>query len=313
MRHIFDGYRPGARGKRRNYPSVLLSRIVEKYLKNRAVRNLASGAPQFFILSSDHISNRIVLGGVYERDALDAAFDFLKKADLIDGVALDVGANLGNHSLYLSHHFEKVVSFEPNPTLFTLLSANASLAGNIEARPFGLSDAAGSASLQYISDYNSGEASVAPKKSPQSSKLVEIELKRLDDIADLPGERIGLIKIDVENLEINVLKGARETILRDRPVIFFEQHDYDFPADGGDSPVVGLLRELGYSTFYEVDEFPRLPATVSKHLKNAGEYILKSLFGYASEVREVKTFERRFHSFIIAVAAPVETGARRAA
>lgn len=302
MRNIFDGYRPAASGRRRDFPSVLLSRIVEKYLKSRAVKNLASGAPQFFILSSDHISNRIVLGGVYERDTLDAAFAFLKANALIDGVALDVGANLGNHSLYLSQHYDRVVSFEPNPTLFTLLTANASLAGNIDTRQFGLSDEAGSASLQYISDYNSGEASVAPKKSPQTSKLVEIELKRLDDVADLPGGRIGLIKIDVENLEINVLKGARKTIERDRPVIFFEQHDYDFPADGGDSPVVSLLREYGYTKFYEVDAFPRLPARYNKVLKNAGEYVLRSLLGYAFEVKEVETFERRFHNLIIAVA-----------
>lgn len=306
MRNIFDGYRPAASGRRRDYPSVLLSRVVEKYLKNRAVRNLASGAPQFFILSSDHISNRIALYGVYERDALDAAFAFLERNALIDGVALDVGANLGNHSLYLSQHYETVVSFEPNPTLFTLLSANASLAGNIVALPFGLSDKAGSASLQFISDYNSGEASVAPKKSLQSSKLVDIELKRLDDIADLPGERIGLIKIDVENLEINVLKGARRTIERDKPVIFFEQHDYDFPTDGGDSPVVALLRELGYSRFYEVDAFPRLPASLNKLIRNAGEYFLRSVLGYSFEVREVAAFERRFHNFIIAVAAAAD-------
>ena len=78
------------------------------------------------IFSFDHIGHKINLDGVYERNELDFLFEWLAthSPDVFNGTAIDIGANIGNHSLYLSNYFEKVVSFEPHPRTFKLLEIN---------------------------------------------------------------------------------------------------------------------------------------------------------------------------------------------
>jgi FkbM family methyltransferase len=76
----------------------------------------------------------------------------------------------------------------------------------------------------------------------------EVKTQRLDDLQCVNDQRVGLIKIDTEGVEIEVLKGARKTISRDKPVIIMEDW---FSKNGQKSESVQLLEGLGYSTFLE--------------------------------------------------------------
>ena len=94
------------------------------------------------VFSSDHISHDINLDGIYEKDYLITLIKWLKSIqyNIFNGIAIDIGANIGNHSVFFSKFFKKVYSFEPNPKTFELLKINAKLNNNIYVRKTGLSN-----------------------------------------------------------------------------------------------------------------------------------------------------------------------------
>ena len=49
---------------------------------------------------------------------------WLKFLSYFNGTVLDIGANIGNHSLFFSNYFYKVLSFEPHPKIFKVLAIN---------------------------------------------------------------------------------------------------------------------------------------------------------------------------------------------
>jgi len=188
------------------------------------------------VLANDPIGLEINARGLYELAELEAIFGFLAPLSGIfrTGHALDIGANIGSHSIYFPQRFSKVMSFEPHPLMFRILDINASLYTNIHANPFGLSDQAGTAVLTEHAG-NSGMNAL----QPNGGEGLEIGLRRLDDLG-LDVERLALIKLDVEGHEAPVLRGGLATLERAKPIILFEL----LASDPGDK--VEILSGLGY-------------------------------------------------------------------
>lgn len=299
MRNIFENYRV-VNNKKWDWIYVIYKKILEGLIRKNSQYIISSGIPQFFIISQDHISNRVILNGIYERDYLDSAMEFLRKNKKIKGCAVDAGANIGNHSLYIANFFQSVFSFEPNPRIFPVLNANSKLMNNIKAYEIGLSDENLKTKINIINNYNLGESTVKEDSNVKIESSYEIDLVKLDDIEEIQKCEIGLIKIDVENFELKVLKGAAQLIKEKSPVIFFEQHKSCFPENGSDSECVNFLKVQGYNYFYEVDIFPRVQFIKNRHIRNIIQHILRILFGYSYEVKIIEKFNRRFYSFIIA-------------
>ena len=101
-----------------------------------------------------------------------------------------------------------------------------SVGRKISINPIALSDNVQEVSTQF--DY--GKTKVTPGGSIVQTKL--------DNIQDFP--RIDLIKIDVEGMEYNVLKGAQNTIAYFRPILFIEMQDASLT-----SPVFDFLICIG--------------------------------------------------------------------
>jgi hypothetical protein len=93
------------------------------------------------IFAHDAIGRYINLFGVFEREELDFVFEFLAPLDceFKKGLALDVGANIGNHAMYFSDYFYQVKAYEPNGDCFQILKFNASQCDNIIPENIGLS------------------------------------------------------------------------------------------------------------------------------------------------------------------------------
>ena len=128
---------------------------------------------------------------------------------------VDVGAHIGTHSIPFSKMFSKVKSFEPCVENFSLLEKNVNINNciNIQIHNTALSDDVRSASVFRHSDHNTGQHQVVD--DPNGS----IETATLDSYQF---ENVDYIKIDVEGRELDVLKGAQETISLYRPLIQFE-------------------------------------------------------------------------------------------
>lgn len=140
-----------------------------------------------------------------------------------DGVFLDVGANVGIHTLaaarYLANGGGAVLAFEPHPVNHRILLQNIeqNRLRHVTAENLGLSDAP--AVLTGAAETIGGNWSLASR----GDHRFEVRLVRLDDyLRDHPLPRLDLMKIDVEGAEVRVLQGARRTIERFRPTIVFE-------------------------------------------------------------------------------------------
>lgn len=173
--------------------------------------------------------------------------------------AIDIGANIGLYTYALSKRFNRVYSFEINDGITDLISKYNP--GNIELIHCGLSSAAGPARF-YIPIARgltlTGWASLNRDNLSGAEKLIEkdVELKRLDDFAIADA---GFIKIDVEGHEVEVLKGAAETIQRSRPVVLVElkkEHVQEITA---------WFLELDYK-HCRLEDFADVPGHRSNHI-----------------------------------------------
>ncbi|HNW89808.1 MAG TPA: FkbM family methyltransferase [Bacteroidales bacterium] len=171
------------------------------------------------------------------------------------GIILDIGANIGVMSIHLArtHKNSEIISFEPIPDNINCFkkiirhykSANITLiesalgdsTGTIEmvmpvhrsARLQGLSHVI----HQSITDNNEGDRFVTP-------------VTTLDNFFQKmnTGKPVNAIKIDVENFEYFVLKGAIETLKKNKPIIYCELWENKNRED-----CFSLVTELGYDIF----------------------------------------------------------------
>ena len=135
--------------------------------------------------------------------------------------AIDAGANRGIWSEVLAPLCPKVYAFEPNPKLFPILRAGAR--ANVECFAYGLSDADGAADLFVPGEgarFSNQGATLNPAKVEGAAhESTRVETRKLDSLSLDP---VGFIKIDVEGHELAVLRGARNLIARDKPVLIVE-------------------------------------------------------------------------------------------
>lgn len=153
----------------------------------------------------------------------DAAIQRLARTLLPrDGVFVDVGANIGLHTLAIAAHVAEggsVVAFEPHPLNHRLLVRNLRQNNlrHVVAENAGLAEF--DTTLIGSAQPGGGNWSLASR----GDHHFDVRLMRLDDYwRDHPLPRLDLMKIDVEGAEVRVLRGARQTIARFRPLIVFE-------------------------------------------------------------------------------------------
>lgn len=158
-------------------------------------------------------------GTFYELDLLEEISEILPGGHQ---TAIDVGANLGNHTLYLAGHLGlDVIAIEPERFNVDLLRENISangLSDKVDVLPYAAMASRGSVQLRQNIQGNRGTFT-----AHVSSEGIEAIV--LDEIQRDRG--IGLIKIDVEGAELEVLEGARRLIKDHNPIIVIEAHTSD--------------------------------------------------------------------------------------
>lgn len=155
-----------------------------------------------------------------------------------DSIVVDLGANIGNHTLFFANelHAGKVISFEPVPDTFKILQKNIqlnNLEDKVELHNEGLSDKPGHAVIASFNEGNIGGTSL--KQGEGTLVLTTLDSLNL--------KKITMIKIDVEGMEPQALEGARDTITRLRPFIMTEAFSNKAPL------VEDFFRPLNYCHF----------------------------------------------------------------
>ena len=202
----------------------------------RGVRSRADGL-QFDADSRQVIDWSMLFLGEYEPH-MRRLFQALVEPQ---GVVLDVGANVGAHTLTLANLVGpngKVLAFEPNPAINRKLARNVGLNrfSNVAIHQLALGEAEGVLQLRVpaagTAEFsNPGMASLVALDSPHD--LVDVGVRRCDDIVrDERLGRVDVVKIDVQGFEMQVLRGMAKTIGDFHPVILFEFEDWAWEKAG---------------------------------------------------------------------------------
>jgi predicted RNA methylase len=153
-------------------------------------------------------------------------------------VSLDIGADVGEFSIAMAASSRSVIAFEPRPAQAGALTA--------------LSDEPGTTAMRVL-EFDPGRSTIDAANSLTDTdgspvRTIDVEVKRLDDLE--LGD-VGLIKVDVEGHELAVLRGAADTLRRNRPTLVVEAEERHHV--GAVVAITEFLAGLGYTGYFTID------------------------------------------------------------
>lgn len=167
---------------------------------------------------------------------------------------IDIGANMGWYSINIAKTYpsSKIYAFEPIPKTYEFLENNIRLnhVQNIAAHHFGLSNERKDL-VFYFYPEGSGNASSANLSERSDAELVTCHVERLDDFVKTNNLNVDFIKCDVEGAELFAFLGAKETLQRDKPIVFTEMlRKWAAKFKYHPNEIIALFASLGYRCFY---------------------------------------------------------------
>jgi FkbM family methyltransferase len=159
--------------------------------------------------------------------------------------ALDIGANIGLHTLSLARAVGPrgaVIAIEPQRSMFQLLCANLALNGldNVRAMEVAMGRKAATAFIPRV-DYNKvgNYGGIALREEGDPVEVITLDSLKLAECH--------FIKIDVEGQEEGVIAGAAKTIARLQPVLYVEND-----REKSSSTLIAAIKKLGYRLFWHL-------------------------------------------------------------
>tara|TARA_Y100000310_G_scaffold333788_1_gene412068 strand:- start:1385 stop:2107 length:723 start_codon:yes stop_codon:yes gene_type:complete len=181
--------------------------------------------------------------------ALDTKFEWIHAARLpyerpmleyieslgIEGVYLDVGANIGNHAMFFAAHCPatRVAAIEPHPIIYQVLCDNVALnnmEGLIDRVPLFVGSAldpeivvVGMTGPRSKMDENGvvRDLNASVKGDHDYARVGKVTLDQIYEAHTQVDERVGLVKIDVEGHELEVVRGGRKLFKKGKPEAVF--------------------------------------------------------------------------------------------
>lgn len=226
------------------------------------IRVDTADGPMWVFKSDIYVSRSLALYGEYVTAEADVFRQVVKPGMHV----VEIGANIGSHSVMLARACAPglFLAFEPQQRVFQLLTAN--LIGNDVQNARVYLEALGASHSMidmrepdYARRGNFGSFSLT-KAGATGGRSLRVRTSPLDS---WELDACHFIKIDVEGLECDVIKGATNTIQRHRPIIYTENDRAD-----QQGPLIELLTALGYSLYWHIaplfrpDNFKRVSENV---------------------------------------------------
>lgn len=152
--------------------------------------------------------------------------EFFKEQVDKNTTVIEIGANIGAHTVWLAKNAKQVIAVEPQPFLFYTLCAQVVLNSlqNVHCIMAGVGSEEGTMLVPHMdysreANYGGIELHTPIKDIPN----IEVPLITLDSLYfsyKITGRVF--LKIDVEGMELNVLKGGKRSIMNNRPVMYIE-------------------------------------------------------------------------------------------
>ncbi len=215
----------------------------------------------FWTRENDFVNDQLKNFGGHQRSELGMIRSLSRKGDVL----LDVGAHIGTFCIPLAQHVGesgRIFAFEPIPDSHRILEKNIAennLAGRATAINALISDDASDYKVHISHDHTSAAYFVpvedtkdqqeppANTGEARDSGATAIHLDSWGLKGEAPLERLDVIKVDTEGMELRVLRSAAGLIERFRPVIMAEMSGAHLARSGDSVKEVGkFLRKRGY-------------------------------------------------------------------
>jgi FkbM family methyltransferase len=207
---------------------------------------LVKGRHGYFVVNKNdkHIGASLRTYGEYSEGEVRLFQRLCRPGD----VAVDAGANIGAHTVALARLVGEggcVVAFEPQPVIFQMLCANVAVNGltNVIARHAALGAAADRVIFPWIDYAAVQDYGAVPLLN--ASQGVYVDVRALDAVFEF--DHLRFLKIDVEGMEADVLRGARQVIERTRPFLYVENN---LPEKSEE--LIRLVWSLGYRAYWHM-------------------------------------------------------------
>ncbi len=203
--------------------------------------------------------------------------NLFRRLPLRDTVCVDVGANIGLHTLELSEcvgRNGKILAYEPDPHNFSLLTENIRLneATNVAAERIAIGESNGEGLLRHNS-WNFGDHRVEAYGVP-GARYDSVAIRTLDSAtASIAAGEIGLIKVDTQGYDFFVLKGMTKTLERNAQVVLVVEISRVLlhKACTSATEFVTRLRELGFDG-WELHEHRFFPLLAPENYEYMNEH-----------------------------------------
>lgn len=213
------------------------------------------------------IGGKLYRGEAFEKDEIAIASRYINSGSTI----LDIGANIGLHALSFSVFAKDglVIACEPQPKTFKTLVKNICQNNIKNIIPLNVAIAQSAEIAEFYVMADDAYSSLIDTGRKELSERVKVLCTTVDGLF---GEiKVDFVKIDVEGLELNVLKSMSSLIQRYHPVIFCEIYKgkivFNNPHD-----TISYLRNFGYQVYRVIDGVPVEFSPTEKHVDHYYNY-----------------------------------------
>jgi FkbM family methyltransferase len=209
-----------------------------------------------FFSYQDIIKKDIINDKIWGKFVYDIAKEYIEENTIV----LDAGANFGQLSVLFSKLKKnvEVYSFESSKFIFKILQKNIDLNNaNVRAVNCILGNEGNKVyyikkgDLSKFSSWGSNNVKIVNKKQP-NLKTEEVQAVKIDDIEF--NKKISFFKIDVQGYDLNVLKGAKSTILKHKmPIMFEYEKDFENEYKYSFNSFENFINGINYKIFKNFD------------------------------------------------------------
>lgn len=178
--------------------------FIVRYFNNNFTRFGEIYKSPFANIFNSTYSNQINIDGIYNLNLNLKLAKIIEKNLLEKNIFLDIGANIGDISIFYSKVFKKVTSLEPHPKIFKILNFNVEDIKNLETRNYGASekDSILFQSKEFHNNFTT------PTSNEFKENYYEVKGVKIDDFFDDDTlSKINFMNITIDGNELSALKG----------------------------------------------------------------------------------------------------------
>lgn len=189
--------------------------------------------PCTYFLKDEYVGRSVRNYGEYNPDEVEKILELVKETYNEGDVVLDIGANIGCISQALVSSGYNTMFFEPQPEIYKVAAENVhGLEGAYkQGYNLALGSSVGTVKMPKVAYSEKGNFGGLGIGTNMGRGTYDVRCTTLDEFMGNPYRttfrRVAFMKIDVEGYELEVLRGAHNTIMRDKPVMYIEDDRSD--------------------------------------------------------------------------------------